>query len=151
LIPELELFDCQDAISVDQEVIEGLLPSALEIILKLPEGPKDPCLTEQELIEISILSDKDIGEVHAQFLDDPSPTDVITFHHGEILASADTAAREAKQRGWPMERELLLYLIHGLLHLHGYDDHDPTERERMHRHQGEILDQLWPQGDDTLS
>ena len=136
---------------MDQEVIEGLLPSALEAVLKLPTGPKDPCLTEQELIEISILSDHDIGEVHAQFLNDPTPTDVITFHHGEILASAETAAREAKTRKWPVERELLLYLIHGLLHLHGYDDHAPDDRERMHQHQGEILDLLWPQGDDTLS
>ncbi|WP_166443064.1 rRNA maturation RNase YbeY [Phragmitibacter flavus] len=107
--------------------------------LKFPEAP----LATLEEIEISLISDPAIADVHAQFLDDPTPTDVITFHHGEILISLDTAARQAQEHSHPYEREVALYLIHGLLHLAGWNDIDPEERRQMHQHQNRILDNLW--------
>jgi probable rRNA maturation factor len=77
--------------------------------------------------------------VHADFLDDPTPTDVITFHHGEILISLDTAARQAAEYRLPYEHEAALYIIHGLLHLGGWDDHNPTEAADMKTLQERIL------------
>jgi probable rRNA maturation factor len=43
---------------------------------------------------------------------------------GEVIASTDTAANAAARVGWPAEDELLLYVVHGMLHLVGHDDHD---------------------------
>lgn len=111
----------------------------------------DAPLATLEEIEISLVSDAVIAAVHAQFLDDPSPTDVITFHHGEILISLDTAALQAGENQQPYEREVALYIIHGLLHLAGWNDLDPEERTAMHRHQETILSALWQQPDPTAS
>ena len=101
-------------------------------------------LGELPLIEISIISDEAIAAVHADFMNDPTPTDVITFHHGEILISADTARVRAAELGQPMLRELLLYVIHGLLHLNGHEDYGEAERGLMHEIQDEILQSVWP-------
>ena len=142
--PELELYDCQDAVAVDLAKLEDRFQAALtEVLRTAAAGDHEAPLADLPEIEASIVSDEAIAKVHADFMDDPTPTDVITFQHGELIVSADTAAREAEQRGWAVERELLLYLIHGLLHLHGYDDHAPETRERMHREQERILDALW--------
>lgn len=108
------------------------LPGCLEAAL---EGT--PLMSLEE-VEVALVDDRAIAAVHAQYLDDPSATDVITFDHGEILISVDTAAREALDRGHPLVRELLLYLVHGLLHLGGHDDRAPADRRRM----GQLQDQL---------
>ena len=70
------------------------------------------------------------------------PTDVITFQHGEIVISADTARRQARQFGTSLLHELQLYLVHGLLHLRGFDDRRPGEAKRMARRQERIVRQL---------
>lgn len=99
-----------------------------------------------QLVEVDfiLVSDRTIAKVHGDFLDDPTPTDVITFHHGEILISLDTAERQAAEHGEDYEREVARYMVHGLLHLAGWSDHDPAERAEMHRIQEEILDAVWP-------
>lgn len=105
------------------------------------KSPDAPLLTLPE-IEVSIVSDAEITRVHADFLSDATPTDVITFHHGEIIVSADTAARQGAEHGQPIDRELALYVIHGLLHLAGWEDEDAAEQKEMHRLQDSILDQV---------
>jgi probable rRNA maturation factor len=97
-----------------------------------------------EDIEVTLLTDAEIAQVHAEFLQDPTPTDVITFHHGEILISIDTAARQAVEHGQnqPVAHEIALYLIHGLLHLGGWDDHEPEAAAAMAAQQQAILDKL---------
>lgn len=122
-----------------------LLATALPHILASPGGAPS-CLATSEEVEISLISDAEIARIHGEFMDDPSATDVITFHHGEILASVDTAAREAAARGENMHRELALYLIHGLLHLHGHTDAEPAPRAAMHAAQDAILEKAWPLG-----
>ena len=115
---------------------------ALPLCLSAARKP-DSDLAELEEIEVSFVSDEDIGRVHAEFLNDPTPTDIITFPHGEILISLDTAARQATDHAETYERETALYLIHGLLHLAGWDDHEPIERDEMHRLQARILEEVW--------
>ena len=70
---------------------------------------------------------------------DPTPTDVITFHHGEIVLSAETARREARQRGLPLPAEIARYAVHGLLHLAGWSDGDPGAAAEMRSIQEKIL------------
>ncbi|MEM6917357.1 MAG: rRNA maturation RNase YbeY, partial [Verrucomicrobiota bacterium] len=105
-------------------------------------GTEEPVLPHLEEIEVSIVSDEAIAQVHDEFMDDPTATDVITFHHGEILISADTARREGPAHGHSFEKEMMLYLVHGLLHLNGHTDLSEREREEMHQCQNRILNEI---------
>lgn len=67
------------------------------------------------------------------------PTDVLTFQHGEIFISVETAKRHARAFGNPLASELRLYIIHGILHLHGLDDRTEAAAEDMKRTQEKIL------------
>lgn len=90
-------------------------------------------------LSVAIVDDPTIASLHAEFLDDPEPTDVLSFLldrtddslEGEVVASADTAANSAPKFGNTAEDELLLYVIHGSLHLVGYDDASPKLRKEM--------------------
>ncbi len=89
-------------------------------------------------IEISLVSAETIGQVHAEFLDDPSPTDVITFDHGEILVCPAVAREQGQAYRRSVEEEVLLYGIHGLLHLLGWSDLTPVKQASMAREQERI-------------
>jgi probable rRNA maturation factor len=91
-------------------------------------------------LSLVFLTDADLADLHAEFLDDPSTTDVITFEGdpamgtaGEICVSADTAAAYARANGRDFSAELTLYLVHGWLHLCGYDDLEPRKKRAMRR------------------
>lgn len=114
------------------------IKAARPICLDAAKSADAPLLQLPE-IEFTILSDRDIAQVHADFLGDPTPTDVITFHHGEILVSADTAAVQGAEHGQCLDHELALYMIHGMLHLAGWEDDDPGEAAQMARVQKKIL------------
>ncbi|MGJ8654259.1 MAG: rRNA maturation RNase YbeY [Opitutaceae bacterium] len=89
-------------------------------------------------LSIVFVDDATIAQVHADFMDDPTPTDVITFpantemqSAGEIIVSVDHARSRAFELGEPFSRELSLYLVHGWLHLAGYDDRNEADRAQM--------------------
>lgn len=142
-LPALELYDHQSALALDLERLEQLARAALPEVLAAP-GTQPPALPELETVEVSFIDDPAIARVHADFLNDPTPTDVITFEHGEILISTETAIRQAAEHGQTPERETALYLIHGLLHLNGHEDLSETGAARMKRLQEEILNRVWP-------
>lgn len=93
-------------------------------------------------IEVNLVDDAAIAKIHGDFLNDPTPTDVITFPHGEIFVSLDTAQRAATEHGEAYEREVLRYIVHGLLHLAGWDDQAPDDRAAMHKAQEQILSRI---------
>ena len=65
------------------------------------------------------------------------------FHlEGEIIISATTAVRNAARFDSTPYNELILYVVHGILHLLGYDDHDPKEKKRMQKKQQDIVKRL---------
>ena len=90
-------------------------------------------------VSIAVVDDPTIHEVNRVHLDHDWPTDVISFVfdnvdgrvNGEILASADTAVKLAPAAGWEPVDELLLYIVHGLLHLAGMDDIEEADARRM--------------------
>jgi probable rRNA maturation factor len=90
-------------------------------------------------VEVAIVSDRVIASVHERFMGIPGPTDVITFDHGEIVMSAETAAAYATRYGVSVEMELALYTVHGLLHLNGYGDTSARDAARMRKTQNRIL------------
>ena len=113
-------------------VEERRLQSAVEMILA------DADIANAE-ISIAVVDDSTIHELNRRHLNHDYATDVLSFIleqqenrlEGEIVVSGDTAADTAGQYGWPAEDELLLYVIHGSLHLVGHDDQTPDERRQM--------------------
>lgn len=94
---------------------------------------------ERGEVGVRLVDDAAIAALHARWMNDDSPTDVLSFPlqaeagqvEGDIVASAETACRAARALGWPPEHELLLYVVHGALHLAGYDDLTPQARTAM--------------------
>ena len=80
-----------------------------------------------------------MSRLHRQFLGQTGPTDVLTFQHGEIFISVETAERHARMFENPFARELQLYIVHGLLHLHGFDDQTKDGARKMKKVQEKIL------------
>lgn len=95
-------------------------------------------LQRLEEVVVTVVSDRKIAELHRQFMGIATPTDVITFHHGEVVVSLETAARECEMHGHSQMEELALYVVHGFLHLNGYTDVLEEERIRMHSAQERV-------------
>jgi len=91
------------------------------------------------MIVVVIIGDRQMARLHQRFSGVPGPTDVLTFHHGEIVISAETARRQARAFGSTTENELRLYILHGLLHLCGFDDASARARAAMHQVQDQLL------------
>ena len=90
-------------------------------------------------VGVVLVSDRRIAALHDEFMSDPTPTDVITFLHGEIVISAETARREARRRGLRVPEEIARYAVHGLLHLAGWSDADGGAAADMRAMQEKIL------------
>jgi probable rRNA maturation factor len=103
-------------------------------------------------ISLNFVKDKKIKEINLKYLSKNSPTDVIAFaltegkfkniHPevlGDIFISAETAVRQAKTYNQDLNQELILYLIHGMLHILKYDDIDPKKRKIMKEKEQDYL------------
>jgi probable rRNA maturation factor len=98
-------------------------------------------------ISIAVVDDPIIAKLHERFLGDPEPTDVLSFLierstewlEGEVVVSADTAIRNAPRYRATADVELLRYVIHGVLHLVGYDDVTPRKRSLMRKQEEKYL------------
>lgn len=137
-MPVVALYLHADCPDFDLERLERRANLAVAPCLAHPGG-EPAVLPDCGEIEVSLISDEAIAGIHGEFMDDPTPTDVITFHHGEILVSVETAGREGPGHGNVAEEETLLYIIHGLLHLNGHTDLKEPDRTVMHRLQEQIL------------
>ena len=126
---------------------------ALEQIAEIAAGlafqaaaEEDSPLSHLATLEVALVDDETSGRVHMDFMEIEGPTDVITFHHGEIVIGAEVAKRQAAEYGEPLGREILRYFIHGLLHLAGHEDVSEEERKTMESAQEEIVAKLWVDG-----
>jgi probable rRNA maturation factor len=147
--PEIDLSDSQSHLRLDPEWVRGLARRALGL-----EGIRGGTLS------IAVVDDPAILEVNRKHLGHDWPTDVISFlfsepgdpdFSGELVISAEMAASVAGQCGLDPMAEFALYLVHGLLHLCGYDDRTDEERARMRAREDEVLSLLGisppPRGD----
>ncbi len=96
---------------------------------------------ERSSADISVLvtDDRHMGKINKRFLNHDYATDVISFDTGDLVVSADFAKRYSRDHGIPYKEELARYLIHGTLHLLGYDDRNKKDFTRMHGRQEAIL------------
>ena len=134
----LTVINSQNLINFDLEYVKSKVDVACQLCVR--QSKESAPLNELESVEISIIDDKQIAKVHGEFMDDPSPTDVITFDYGEILVSAETALSNSEEMQVSLENEILLYIIHGMLHLGGYLDGSRAEFKEMKSLQEMILD-----------
>ena len=90
-------------------------------------------------VSLAVVDERTMHALNRRYLDHDFPTDVLSFvlereadHlEGEILVSADEAADSAARYGWSTADEMMLYVIHGTLHLAGYDDSTAEQRAQM--------------------
>jgi probable rRNA maturation factor len=90
-----------------------------------------------------------MASLHKKFMGVAGPTDVLTFElergargavtAGEVVVCVSYARREARRRGVELHHELLLYALHGILHLSGFDDRAPAGHRRIHEEEDRIL------------
>jgi probable rRNA maturation factor len=96
-------------------------------------------------ISLAFVDDATSERINRQYLGHEGPTDVITFPlgakplHGELVIGAQVASRVAAERGHDMQHELALYVIHGMLHLCGYDDKTPGPLRLMRQREAQYL------------
>lgn len=136
--PQISVHNRQRALPVDLVRLRAFAQRTLPLVLR----EKGSGLTSIGEVDVLLISDRRIAQLHQRFMQISGPTDVLTFHHGEIFISVETAARQAAAHGTTFEHELRLYLVHGLLHLHGFDDQDETSRAEMSRVQERLLQEV---------
>ncbi len=108
-------------------------------------------------LSLVLVDDARMAELHQQYSGVHGTTDVLTFDlraqpprspreaaradpiEGEIIICRAEAARQARQQRHLLRLEILLYAVHGLLHLLGHDDHDPVAFRTMHRREDQLL------------
>jgi probable rRNA maturation factor len=115
------------------EQLERLLTSA--VIAQQRQGE----------IGVWICSDDEIADLHQRFMGIMGPTDVISFpgdspYLGDVAVSFETAALQAEDTNQPVAREIAYLVLHGMLHLLGYDDVTPSDREQMLARQDELIE-----------
>ncbi len=150
------MFQFEIDISDQQSLLAVSLERLREVI--------DRVLTEESIvaaqISLALVDDSSIHRINREFLGHDYPTDVISFHlnaesdaespqgsevkplEGELIVSTETALREAQTHGWTAEDELILYVVHGLLHLCGFDDLNDEARPVMRQRERHML-ALW--------
>jgi probable rRNA maturation factor len=155
---EIDISIRQNAVEIDVQQLHQAIQCALQIEQ-----------VASAVLSISIVDNSTIHAVNREHLQHDYPTDVISFQldfafddkdddddsatsdelrargamiEGEIIASAQMAAEMASSGQWTVLNELMLYVIHGLLHICGYDDLSATEKAIMRRREQAILNQL---------
>ncbi len=151
----IDIADEQDILSLDEDWLRTIARTVLDM---------------QEVAEadvsVALIADALMHQLNRHHLEHDYPTDVLSFLlecdagdleedlpaesvrgrgkrlEGEVILSTETAVREAAEAGWEASSEVALYLVHGLLHLCGYDDQEESERAEMRRWERLIL-QKW--------
>jgi probable rRNA maturation factor len=97
------------------------------------------------VLEVALVDDATIARLNRRFLRHRGPTDVITFPSGdadtlgEVVISVDRARVQARRYGHALRPEVALLLVHGILHLRGFDDYRPRDRATMQARADAIL------------
>ncbi len=132
----VEIANEQSALAIDEQ----RLRRAVEIALGEAQ-------IRRATVSVAVVDDPTIHRLNRQYLSHDYPTDVLSFVldesedflEGEIIVSADTASSAASRFGWSAAEELLLYVVHGALHLVGCDDILPRQRAEMRRREQACL------------
>jgi probable rRNA maturation factor len=143
---DLDLIDASGAL--DAAATWWLRDRAVEALRVLGVGGE---------VRVRVADDAEMSASHERYAGMRGPTDVLTFDLGggvsagagggrvldaDVLVCVDEARRQAEARGHGVERELLLYIVHGVLHCLGHDDHDADRAAAMHAREDEVLEAI---------
>jgi probable rRNA maturation factor len=130
----------QDVVPIDRRRLREVVRTVLE-----GEGVADSD------ISLAFVDNATIHQLNVRYLRHDEPTDILTFPlsepgtrkpAGELVIGAEMALAHAAERGHDVQAELALYVIHGLLHLCGYDDHNDADLRAMRARERHYLQQL---------
>lgn len=103
-----------------------------------------------EEVTVNFVDTPTISQLHADFFDDPTPTDCITFPIddgvGEIFVCPEVGIQYAKEHNLDVDEEVTLYVVHGILHLLGYDDIEEADRKEMREQEKRCISLLKEKG-----
>lgn len=124
---QIHVFNRQKDLKLDKGSVRTLVKHTLDHLKASPEE-----------VSIYFVSEKKITQLHDQFFQDPTPTDCISFpldeqHLGEVFVCPATAIAYAKKKKLDPYEETSLYIVHGLLHLLGFDDLEEKARRTMRK------------------
>lgn len=131
-----------------------LLPIKISSVKKAVKAVLELEKTEYDEVSIYFVGIKTISSLHEEFFQDPTPTDCISFPIdgpkigpqysilGEVFICPEVAIQYAKKHSIDPLEEVTLYLVHGLLHLIGYDDIDPKDRNIMRKKEKRCMHSL---------
>jgi probable rRNA maturation factor len=136
--PGITVRNLQRKVVVDTVLLQRFAERALRICCSSRTTQRS-ILHQLRQIFILLISDRRMSSLHRRFLNQPGSTDVITFNHGEIFVSAETAGKNARRFNTSPIREIQLYVVHGLLHLNGFDDQTRASARKMAQRQQKIL------------
>jgi len=144
---KIEITDLQDHVRLDKKMILQVVRRVIK-----EEGRSAKSLS------IVLTDNRHIRDLNREYLGRNGVTDVISFPledldwpgghcsnggiNGEIIASAELAVQQAQTTNTDPRAELMLYLVHGLLHLMGYDDRKPEQARQMHAREDALLEDL---------
>lgn len=140
--PIVTVTDTQGSLKIDEKSVVAVVRAVLK-------WRRCPC----DQVDIHFVTSEDIAKLHAEHFGDPSPTDCISFpqerehgnmpyHLGEVFVCPFVAKSYARLHKLSPYEETTLYVVHGLLHLMGYDDIEPKPRGKMLRLQRDLLKRL---------
>ena len=130
----------QETVAIDRKRVREIVRAVLD-----GEGVADA------EISLAFVDNPTIHRLNQRYLQHDEPTDVLSFPlsdpnaaklSGELVIGVEVAREQAAQRGHDVQAELALYVIHGLLHLCGYDDHDDADRRAMRERERHYLSRL---------
>lgn len=125
----------QRRLKVNTRVLASIAERALELVHSSPAR-----------LSIVLVDDSTIARLNAQYHATPGPTDVLSFDYGggqgELVISVQHAVAQAKRFRTTPAREVILYVVHGILHLHGYDDVAARDRQRMRTAERRLMSNL---------
>jgi len=111
-------------------------------------------------LSVSFVTDRKIRKLNREYRKKDRATDVLSFaiqegkefpgsrwYLGDVVISVERARKQARLYGNTFKKEIYLYIIHGILHLVGYDDEKSEERARMREKEREILERIWGKSD----
>jgi probable rRNA maturation factor len=132
---EIEIFQTDPAFDLtEKDIVEIVKSTNTAIRLKAKS------------CTIIFVDDNTLAEMHDQYLNDPTPTDVITFDlgdeqvEGEIYISTDRAQAQAKKYNVSYREEIIRLIVHGLLHLAGFDDIEENDRVEMKKMENQLVE-----------
>lgn len=139
---KVDIKDLQDKVKLDKTKI---VRCAKLVLREIGESGAE--------LSLLFVNDSYIRVLNQKYRHIDSKTDVLAFSMregqgptmnspilGDVVISTETAEREAKKRKIPVQKEILLYLAHGILHLLGYEDEVPRDRKKMMLKQQQLLE-----------